>query len=78
MSVNINQRSTKVKNRKFSKKNQKVAFGKLLTQMLFLLQSDNYFRPTGGGGYWFHGSRTGFYRPETACHEKIVLKIKSI
>ena len=30
------------------------------------------------GGYWFRGSRTGFYGPETACHEKIVLKIKSI
>ena len=29
-------------------------------------------------GYWFRWSRTGFYRPETACHEKIVLKIKSI
>ena len=30
------------------------------------------------GGYWFRGSPTGFYRPETVCHEKIVLKIKSI
>ena len=32
----------------------------------------------GGGGYWFRGSRTGLYGPETVCHEKIVLKIKSI
>ena len=40
--------------------------------MWFLLRCDNYFRRTGGGGYWFRGSRTGFYRPETACHEKIV------
>ena len=32
----------------------------------------------GGGGYWFRGSRAGFYRPETVCQEKIVLKIKSI
>ena len=30
------------------------------------------------GGYWFRGSRTEFYRPETVYHEKIVLKIKSI
>ena len=30
------------------------------------------------GGYWFRGSRTGFYRPETVYHEKIVLKIKSV
>ena len=29
------------------------------------------------GGYWFRGSRTGFYRPETVCQEKIVLKINS-
>ena len=29
-------------------------------------------------GYWFRGSRTGFYRPETVCHEKIALKIKSV
>ena len=32
----------------------------------------------GGWGYWFRGSHTGFYRPETVCHEKIVLKSKSI
>ena len=31
----------------------------------------------GGEGYWFRGSRTGFYRPETVCHAKIVLKLKS-
>ena len=29
-------------------------------------------------GYQFRGSRTRFYRPEMVCHEKIVLKIKSI
>ena len=32
----------------------------------------------GGGSYWFCGSRAGFYRPDTVCHEKIVLKITSI
>ena len=32
----------------------------------------------GGGGYWFLGSRTRFYRPETMCHKRIVLKFKSI
>ena len=31
-----------------------------------------------GGGWWFRGSRTGFSRPETMCHQKIVLKFKSI
>ena len=31
-----------------------------------------------GGGYWFRGFRTAFYRPKTMCHKKIVLKIKSI
>ena len=30
------------------------------------------------GGYWFLGSRTRFYRPETMCHKRIVLKFKSI
>ena len=30
------------------------------------------------GGYWFRGSRTGFSRPKTMCHKKIVLKFKSI
>ena len=34
--------------------------------MSFLLRSDNYF------------PRTGFSRPETMCHKKIVLKFKSI
>ena len=24
----------------------------------------------GGEGYWFRGSQTGFYRPETVWHEK--------
>ena len=60
---------------------QKVALGKLLNEMWFFLRSDNYYRRTEGGGgervgvgcgYWFRGSRTGFYRPETACHKKIV------
>ena len=32
----------------------------------------------GGGGYWFRGSGTGFYRPKTMTHKKIVLKTKSI
>ena len=31
-----------------------------------------------GGGYWFRGFRTAFYRPKTMCHKKIVIKIKSI
>ena len=30
------------------------------------------------GEYWFRGSWTEFYRPNMVCHEKIVLKIKSI
>ena len=44
--------------------------------MSFLLRSDYYLDVRGG--YWFRGSWTGFYRPEMGCHEKIVLKIKSI
>ena len=31
-----------------------------------------------GGFISFCGSRAGFYRPETVCHEKILFKIKSI
>ena len=31
-----------------------------------------------GRGLLVFGSRTGFYRPETVCHEKIVFIIKSI
>ena len=45
--------------------------------MSFLLRSDNYFRRTGGGGL-VSCPQTGFYRPETVWHEKVVLKIKSI
>ena len=46
MSVDIDR--TILKKRKLSKKIHKVALCKLLTKMLFLFRSDNYFRPTEG------------------------------
>ena len=47
-------------------------WGRNLRSHLDLLRPDVAKRVRGG--YWFRGSRAGFYRPETVCHEKIELK----